>query len=329
MDYIVFFCGCCRDGCENFLGCVEFNQVRVQIYFIYIFICLQLEQEVESFRELEVFVQGSLFSFGEQVLVFVFLLVKFFMNNELGDNSCSSDMIDFFMVFFLVLGISEVFDGFIYLGLFGFGFQFGVDDDSLVWILSFSDFDFGGEEEEEEEGSVGNLDNFSCFYLVDIFGISDFGGLVSWIYSYFGCSFILGILDENVNFDVSCFLNGSFEGLREGSFFGNLVLFSMDVGQSSLVDFSLFFCDFFELFQVLLDYSLGFYYVLQKVFDSLDYIEVFYFFLFGFFLFGDVGSCFLEFFMGFFELVVEVLDFFIDSQFEDIVLVFLMEFVLV
>lgn len=176
---------------------------------------------------------------------------------------------------------------------------------------------------------MGNLDNLSCFHPADIFGTSDPGGLASWTHSYSGCSFTSGILDENANLDASCFLNGSLEGSREGSLPGNLVPPSMDAGQSSSVDLSLSSCDSFELLQALPDYSLGPHYASQKVSDSLDHIEAPHFPLPGLSPPGDAGSCFLESLMGFSEPVVEALDPFIDSQFEDTVPASLMEPVLV
>lgn len=329
MDHTAFPCGCCREGCENPMGRVEFNQARVQTHFIHTLTRLQLEQEAESFRELEAPAQGSPPSPGEQALVPAFPLAKPPMNNELGDNSCSSDMTDSSTASSSASGTSEAPDGPTHPGLPGPGFQPGVDDDSLARILSFSDSDLGGEEEEEEEGSVGNLDNLSCFHPADIFGTSDPGGLASWTHSYSGCSFTSGILDENANLDASCFLNGGLEGSREGSLPGNLVPPSMDAGQSSSVDLSLSSCDSFELLQALPDYSLGPHYTSQKVSDSLDHIEAPHFPLPGLSPPGDASNCFLESLMGFSEPVAEALDPFIDSQFEDTVPASLMEPVLV
>ncbi|XP_063577666.1 cysteine/serine-rich nuclear protein 1 isoform X4 [Pongo abelii] len=325
MDHTAFPCGCCREGCENPMGRVEFNQARVQTHFIHTLTRLQLEQEAESFRELEAPAQGSPPSPGEEALVPTFPLAKPPMNNELGDNSCSSDMTDSSTASSSASGTSGAPDCPTHPGLPGPGFQPGVDDDSLARILSFSDSDFGGEEEEEEEGSVGNLDNLSCFHPADIFGTSDPGGLASWTHSYSGCSFTSGILDENANLDASCFLNGGLEGSREGSLPGTSVPPSMDAGQSSSVDLSLSSCDSFELLQALPDYSLGPHYTSQKVSDSLDNIEAPHFPLPGLSPPGDASSCFLESLMGFSEPAAEALDPFIDSQFEDTVPASLME----
>ncbi|KAL0593488.1 Cysteine/serine-rich nuclear protein 1 [Plecturocebus cupreus] len=326
MDHTAFPCGCCKEGCENPMGRVEFNQARVQTHFIHTLTRLQLEQEAESFRELEAPAQGSPPSPGEQALVPTFPLAKPTMSNELGDNSCSSDMTDSSTASSSASGASEVPDCPTHPGLPGSGFQPGVDDGSLARILSFSDSDLGGEEEEEEEeGSVGNLDNLSCFHPADIFGTSDPGGLASWTHSYSGCSFSSGILDENANLDASCLLNGGLEGSREGSLPGTSVPPGMDAGQSSSVDLSLSSCDSFELFQALPDYSLGPHYTSQKVSGGLDNIEAPHFPLPGSYPPGDASTCFLESLMGLSEPAAEALDPFIDSQFEDAAPASLME----
>ncbi|KAB0390533.1 hypothetical protein E2I00_017552, partial [Balaenoptera physalus] len=94
MDHTAFPCGCCREGCENPKGRVEFNQARVQTHFIHTLTRLQLEQGAESLGELEAPAQGATFSPNEQVLAPTFPLAKPPVSSELGDNSCSSDMTD-------------------------------------------------------------------------------------------------------------------------------------------------------------------------------------------------------------------------------------------
>ncbi|XP_012311052.2 cysteine/serine-rich nuclear protein 1 isoform X1 [Aotus nancymaae] len=325
MDHTAFPCGCCKEGCENPMGRVEFNQARVQTHFIHTLTRLQLEQEAESFRELEAPAQGSPPSPSEQALVPTFPLAKPTMSNELGD-SCSSDMTDSSTASSSASGASEAPDCPTHPGLPGSGFQPDVDDDSLARILSFSDSDLGGEEEEEEEeGRAGNLDSLGCFHPADIFGTGDPGGLASWTHSYSGCSFASGILDENANLDASCFLNGGLEGSREGSLPGTSVPPGMDAGQSSSVDLSLSSCDSFELLQALPDYSLGPHYTSQKVSGGLDNIEAPHFPLPGPCPPGDASTCFLESLMGLSEPAAEALDPFIDSQFEDAAPASLME----
>ncbi|XP_012597625.2 cysteine/serine-rich nuclear protein 1 [Microcebus murinus] len=317
MDHTGFPCGCCKEGCENPKGRVEFNQARVQTHFIHTLTRLQLEQGAESFGELESPTQGNPPSPGEQALVPTFPLAKPPVSSELGDNSCSSDMTDSSTASSSASGSSEAPDCPAHPGLPGPGFQPGVDDDSLARILSFSDSELGGEEEEKEEGGVGNLDNFSCFHPADIFGTGDPGGLASWTHSYSGSSLASGILDENANLDASCFLNGGLEGSREGSLPGTSVPLNVDAGQSSSVDLSLSSCDSFELLQALPDYSLGPHYTSQKVSDSLDNLESPHFPLPGLSPPGDVSTCFLETLMGLSESAAEALAPFIDSQFED------------
>lgn len=315
MDHTAFPCGCCKEGCENPKGRVEFNQARVQTHFIHTLTRLQLEQGAESLGELEAPAQGGPPSPGEQVLAPPFPLANSPLSSELGDHSCSSDMTDCSTA----SGASEAPDSPAHPALPGPGFQPAVDDDSLERILSFSDSDLGGEEEEEEERGVGSLDNLSCFHLADIFGTGDPGGLASWTHSYSSSSFTSGILDENANLDASCFLNGSLEGLGEGGLPGSSVPPSMDAGQSSSVDLSLSSCDSFELLQALPDYSLGPHYTSRKVSDSLDNFEAPHFPFPAFSPPGDASVCFLESIMGSSEPAAEGLAPFMDSQlFEDI-----------
>ncbi|XP_047626349.1 cysteine/serine-rich nuclear protein 1 [Phacochoerus africanus] len=314
MDHTAFPCGCCREGCENPKGRVEFNQARVQTHFIHTLTRLQLEQGAESLRELEAPAQGSIPSPSDQVLAPSFPLAKPPMSSKLGDNSCSSDMTDSSTT----SGTSEAPDGPAHLALPGPGLQPNMDDDSLARILSFSDSDLGGEEEEEEEVGVGSLDNLSCFHPADIFGTGDPAGLASWTHSYSSSSLASGILDENANLDASCFLNSGLDGSGEGSLPGPLVPGSMDAGQSSSVDLSLSSCDSFELLQALPDYSLGPHYTSRKVSDSLDNLEAPHFALPAFSPPGDASTCFLESIMGFSEPAAEALPPFVDSQlFED------------
>ncbi|XP_076985879.1 cysteine/serine-rich nuclear protein 1 [Tamandua tetradactyla] len=324
MDHSAFPCGCCREGCENPKGRVEFNQARVQTHFIHTLTRLQLEQGAESLVELEVPAQGSPPSPGERALAPTFPLAKSPVASELGDNSCSSDMTDSSMASCSASGTSEVPDDPAHPAMPGPGFQPGVDDDSLAQILSFSDSDLGGEE-EEEEGGMGSLDNLSCFHPADIFGTGDPGGLTSWTHSYSGSNLMSGVLDENANLDASCFLNGGLEGLRESSLPGTLVPPSVDAGQSSSVDLSLSSCDSFELLQALPDYSLGPLYTSRKTSDYLDNLETPHLPLPSFSPSGDSSPCFLESLMGF-EPAAEALAPFIDSQlFEDTTPASLME----
>ncbi|KAF5921769.1 hypothetical protein HPG69_012940, partial [Diceros bicornis minor] len=314
MDHTAFPCGCCREGCENPKGRVEFNQARVQTHFIHTLTRLQLEKGAESLGELEPPAQGGPPSPGEQVLAPTFPLAKPPVSSELGDNSCSSDMTDSSTA----SGTSEAPDGCTHPALPGPGFPPSVDDDSLVRILSFSDSDLGGEEEEEEEGGVGSLDNLSCFHPADIFGTGDPAGMASWTHSYYSSNLTSSILDENANLDASCFLNSGLEGLGEGSLPGTSGLPSMDAGQSSSVDLSLSSCDSFELLQALPDYSLGPHYTSRKVSDSLDNLEAPHFLLPAFSPPGDASACFLESLVGLSEPAAEALVPFMDSQlFED------------
>ncbi|XP_037382580.1 cysteine/serine-rich nuclear protein 1 [Talpa occidentalis] len=314
MDHTAFPCGCCKEGCENPKGRVEFNQVRVQTHFLHTLTRLRLEQGAESCGELEDPVQDGPPSPGAQVVAPPFSLAKPPVSSELGDSSSSSDMTDSSTA----SGTSEAPDDPAHPTLPGPGFQPSMDDDSLARILSFSDSDLGGEEEEEEERGVGSLDNLSCFYPADIFGTGDPNGLASWTHSYSSSSLTSGILDENANLDASCFLNGGFEGL-EGSLPGISVPPSTDGGQSSSVDLSLSSCDSFELFQALPDYSLGPHYTFQKVSDSLDSLEAPYCPLLAFSPPGDTSTCFLESIVGLSEpAAAEALAPFVDSQlFED------------
>ncbi|NIG61766.1 cysteine/serine-rich nuclear protein 1 [Pontoporia blainvillei] len=314
MDHTAFPCGCCREGCENPKGRVEFNQARVQTHFIHTLTRLQLEQGAESLGELEAPAQGAAFSPSEQVLAPTFPLAKPPVSSELGDNSCSSDMTDSSTA----SSSSEAPSGSAHPALPGPGFQPGVDDDSLARILSFSDSDLGGEGEEEEEGGVGSLDNLSCFHPADIFGTGDPTGLASWTHSYSSSSLASGILDENANLDASCFLNSGLESLGEGSLPGPPVPAITDAGQSSSVDLSLSSCDSFKLLQALPDYSLGPHYTSQKVSDSLDKLEAAHFALPAFSPPGDTSTCFLESIMGLSEPAAEALAPFMDGQlFED------------
>ncbi|XP_066207285.1 cysteine/serine-rich nuclear protein 1 [Saccopteryx leptura] len=321
MDHTAFPCGCCREGCENPNGRVEFNQSRVQTHFIHTLTRLQLEQGAERLEELEAPAQGGPPSSGGQVLTPTFPLAKPPVSSELGDHSCSSDMTDSSAA----SGTVEPSGGPAHSALPSSGFQPGVDDDSLERILSFSDSDLGGEEEEEEEG-VGNLDNLSCFHLADIFSTGDAGGLAGWTHSSSSTSLTSGILDENANLDASCFLNVGLEGLGEGSLPGTSVPPSMDAGQSSSVELSLSSCDSFELFQALPDYSLGPHYTSRKVSESLDNLEASHFPLPAFSPPGDTSICFLESIMGLSEPAAEGLVPFMDSQlFEDTAPVSLVE----
>lgn len=314
MDHTAFPCGCCREGCENPKGRVEFNQARVQTHFIHTLTRLQLEQGAESLGELEAPAQGGAPSPGEQVLASAFPLAKPPVSSQLGDNSCSSDMTDSSTA----SGTSEAPDGPAHLTLPSPGFQPGMDDDGLARILSFSDSELGGQEEEEEDGGVGGLDNLSCFHPADIFGTGDLTGLASWTHSYSSSSLTSGILDENANLDASCFLNSGLEGLGEGSLPGPLVPASTDAGQSSSADLSLSSCDSFELLQALPDYSLGPHYTSRKVSDSLDHLEAPHFTLPAFSPPADASACFLESIMGLTEPAAEALAPFVDGQlFED------------
>ncbi|KAM9187431.1 cysteine/serine-rich nuclear protein 1 [Dugong dugon] len=328
VDHTAFPCGCCREGCENPQGRVEFNQARVQTHFIHTLTRLQLEQGDESLVELEAPARGSAPTPGEQALAPTFPLAMPLVSGELGDHSCSSDMTDSSAVLSPVSGASEAPSGPAHLALPGPGFQPGVDDESLVQILQFNDSELGREEEEEEEeGGMGSLDNLSCFHPADIFGTGDPGGLASWTHSCSSSSLALGILDENANLDASCFLNGGPEELREASLPGTPGLASADAGQSSSVDLSLSSCDSFELLQALPDYSLGPLYTSRKVSDSLDTLEAPFFpVLPGFSPPRDTATCFLESFMGSSEPAEVVHTPFIDSQlFEDTAPATLME----
>ncbi|XP_070247675.1 LOW QUALITY PROTEIN: cysteine/serine-rich nuclear protein 1 [Myotis yumanensis] len=322
MDHTAFPCGCCKEGCENPKGRVEFNQARVQTHLLHTLTRLQLEQGAESLGELEAPAPGSPPSPGGQVLTPTFPLANPPVSSELGDHSCSSDMTDSSAV----SGTSEPPDSPAHPALPDPGFQPGMEDDSLERILRFSDSDLGGE--DDEEGGVGNLDNLSCFHLADIFGSGDPGGLAGWTHSYANTSFTSGILDENANLDASGFLNSGLEGLGEGSLPGTEMPPSMDAGQSSSVDLSWSSCDSFELLQALPDYSLGPHYTSRKVSDSLDNLEAPHFPLPAFSPPGDTGVCFLESIMGLSEPAAETLASFWNSRlFEDTALASLLELV--
>lgn len=320
MDHTAFPCGCCKEGCENPQGRVEFNQARVQTHFIHTLTRLQLEQGAGSLGELEAPAQGSPPSPGEPALASTFLLATSPVSSKPGDSSCSSDMTDSSTASSLS-GPREAPDHPTQSGLPGPSFQPSMDDDDLVRILSFSDSDLGGgeEEEEEEEGEagMGSLDSLSCFHPADIFGTGDPVGLASWTHSYSGSNLVSGILDENANLDASCFLNSGLEGFKEGSLPGTSVPPSMAAGQNSSVDLSWSSCDSFELLQSLPDYSLGPHYTSQKVSGSLDSIEAPHCPVPGLSPPADASTCFLEALMGLSEPAAEVLAPFVDSQLDD------------
>lgn len=320
MDHTSFPCGCCSEGCENPNGRVEFNQARVQTHFIHTLTRLQMEQGAESLGDLESPVQDSP---SEQTLVSPFPLATPPVSHELGDNSCSSDMTDSSTS--SSSGNSEAPDHLAQPSLPGPSFQSGVDEDSLVQILNFSDSDLGvEEEEEEEERGVGDLDNLSCFHLADIFGTGDPSSPANWTHSQSGSSLASGILDENANLDASCFLNGGLEGLREGSLPGSSGSPGVEAMQSGSVDLSLSSCDSFELLQALPDYSLGPHYTSRRVSGSLDSLEALHP-LPGFSPPRDASACFLESLLGLSEPGTDVLAPLLESQFEDTALVPLLE----
>lgn len=320
MDHTSFPCGCCSEGCENPNGRVEFNQARVQTHFIHTLTRLQMAQGAESLGDLESPIQDSPV---EQALVSSFPLAKLPVSGELGDNSCSSDMTDSSAS--SSSGGSEPPDHLARPSLPGPSFQSGVDEDSLVQILNFSDSDLGvEEEEEEEERGVDNLDNLSCFHLADIFGASDPSGLASWTHSQSCSSLASGILDENANLDASCFLNSGLEGLREGSLPGGSGSPGVEAAQSGSLDLSLSSCDSFELLQALPDYSLGPHYTSRRVSGSLDGLEALHS-LPSFSPPRDASSCFLESLVGLSEPVTDVLAPLLESQFEDTAVAPLME----
>ncbi|XP_006890707.1 PREDICTED: cysteine/serine-rich nuclear protein 1 [Elephantulus edwardii] len=317
MDHTSFPCGCCREGCENPNGRVEFNQARVQTHFIHTLTRLQLEQGAESLVELEAPAQDGAPSSGEQALAPPFPLAKPSVSSELSDTSCSSDMSDSSTVSSPGSGTSEAPGSPAHSPLPGPASQPDLDDDSLVRILSFSDSDLGRQEEEEEEG-MGHLDNLNCFHPADMFGTGDLGGLAGWTHSYSGSSLSLGILDENANLDAGSVLNGGLDGTKEASLPGTPGLGSAETGQSSSGDLSLSSCDSFELFQALPDYSLGPLYTSRKAQDNVDTFEAPCFPLPGLSPPRDTGLSFLESFMSFSEPAEEALTPLIDSQlFED------------
>lgn len=302
MDHTAFPCGCCKEGCENPKGRVEFNQARVQTHLLHTLTRLQLEQGAESLGELEAAALGSPPSPGGPIPTPTFPLANPPVSSELGDFSCSSDMTDSSAA----SGTSEPPDSPVPPALPDPGFQPGRDDDdddSLEQILRFSDSDLGGE--EEEEGGVGNLDNLSCFHLADIFGSGDPGGLAGWTHSYSNASFTSGILDENANLDASCFLNGGLEGLGAGGLPGPEGPPRLGAGPGSCVDLSWSSCDSFELLQALPDYSLGPHYTARKGPDTLDNSEAPHLPLPAFSPPGDAGVCFLESIMGLSEPAAE------------------------
>ncbi|KAM6169895.1 cysteine/serine-rich nuclear protein 1 [Rhynchocyon petersi] len=321
MDHTSFPCGCCREGCENPMGRVEFNQARVQTHFIHTLTRLQLEQGAEGLIGLEDPVHNGTPSLDEQALAPTFPLPKPPVNSELGDSSCSSDMSDSSTTSSLGSGTSEAPSSPAHPPLPAQpnpGFQPDLDDDNLVRILSFSSSNLGREEDEEKESQVGSLDNLGCFHPADIFGAGDPGGLASWTHGYSGSSLSLGVLDENANLDAGCLLNSGLDGTKEASLPGTPGLASTDAGQSSSVDLSLSSCDSFELLQALPDYSLGPLYTSRKMSDNLDAFEAPHFPLPGFSPPRETGTCFLESFMNFPEPAEEILTAFMDSQlFED------------
>ncbi|XP_055985612.1 cysteine/serine-rich nuclear protein 1 isoform X2 [Sorex fumeus] len=309
MDHTAFPCGCCKEGCENPEGRVEFNQARVQTHFIHTLTRLQLEQGAEGTQEQEDPAQGAPASPGDPALAPTFSLAKPPGSGELGDSSCSSDM----TASSAASGSSEALGGPGHPALPGPGLQPGMDDDSLARILSFSDSDLGGEEEDEEEDAgMGNLDNLSCFHPADFFGTGDPAGLASWTHSYSGLP--TGLLDENANLDASGFLNS---GVLECSGGGGLPGPSgpprTDAGHSSSVDLSLSSCDSLELLQALPDYSLGPHPTARKVTDSPDHLEAHLFPLPAFSPPSDTSTCFLESILGLSEPPADTLAPLMDS----------------
>ncbi|GAB1294818.1 Cysteine/serine-rich nuclear protein 1 [Apodemus speciosus] len=319
MDHTSFPCGCCREGCENPNGRVEFNQKRVQTHFLHTLTRLQMEQGAESLGDLEAPVEDTPV---EQTLPSPFPPSKPPVSSELGDNSCGSDMTDSSTT--SSSGSSEPPNHLAQPSLSGPSFRSGVDEDNLEQILNFSDSDLGIEEEEEGGGGVGNLDNLSCFHLADIFGISDPGSLASWTHSQSGSSLASGILDENANLDTSCFLTSGLGGLREGILPGSSGSPEGGAVQSSSVDLSSSSCDSLELFQPLPDYSLGPHYTSRRVSGSLDGLETFHPSP-SFSPPRDASACFLESLMGLSEPVTDVLTPLLESQFEDTALAPLVE----
>ncbi|KAM5281692.1 cysteine/serine-rich nuclear protein 1 [Ctenodactylus gundi] len=318
MDHTGFPCGCCKEGCKNPTGRVEFNQARVQTHFVHTLARLQLERGHESLGELAASAPGCPPSSGEQALISTLPLAKPLGTGELGDTSCSSDMTESSTA--SSSGTSEAPEHPAHSGPQGPGSQPGVDDDSLARILSFSDSDLGGEdgdEEEDAEGRVGDLDNLSCFHPADLFGTGDPTGLASWAHGYSGSGLVSGILDENANLDANFFLSSGREGLREGSAPSTSVPPGEDAGPSSSVDLSLSSCDSFQLLQALPDYSLGPHYASQGAPDSLGTPEALHGPLSGGSPPGEASSCFLESLISLPEPAAEILAPFIDCQFED------------
>lgn len=318
MDHTSFPCGCCSEGCENPNGRVEFNQRRVQKHFRHTLARLQMEQGTESLGDLESPVEDTPV---EQTLLSPLPPPKPPVSSELGDNSCSSDMTDSSTTSFS--GSSEPPSHLAHPNLPGPTFRSDVDEDSLEQILNFNDSNLGIEK-EEEGGGVGNLDNFSCFHLADIFGTGDPGSLASGTHSQSGSSLPSGILDENANLDVSCFLNSGLEGLRESSLPGNSGSPEGQAVRGSSLDHSSSSCDSFELFQALPDYSLGPHYTSRRVCGSLDSLETLHP-LPSFSPPRDASTCFLETFMSLSEQVTDNLTPLLESQFEDAALAPLVE----
>lgn len=316
MDHTSFPCGCCSEGCENPNGRVEFNQKRVKTHFRHTITRLQMEQGAKSLGDQESPVEDTPV---EQTLLSPLPPPKPPVSNELEDNSCSSNTTDSSTTSFS--GSSEPPSHLAHPSLPGPTFRSGVDEDSLEQILNFSDSNLGV---EEEGGGVGNLDNFSCFHLADIFGIGDPGSLASWTHSQSGSSLPSGILDENANLDASCFLNSGLEGLREGSLPGSSGSPEGQAIQGSSLDVSLSSCDSFELLQALPDYSLGPHYTSRRACGSLDSLETLHP-LPSFSPPRDANTCFLETFMSLSEPVTDILAPLLESQFEDTALAPLVE----
>ncbi|XP_004462267.1 cysteine/serine-rich nuclear protein 1 [Dasypus novemcinctus] len=235
MDHTAFPCGCCREGCANPEGRVEFNQVRVQTHLRHTLTRLRLERGA-GLVELEVPAPGSpppALPLGKPPAA-----------SELGADSCSSDASDSSTAS-SASGAGEA-PG-------DPGRRPGADDDSLVRLLTFSDSDLGV---EEGEGGGGRLDPLGCFHPSDVFGPGEPDGLAGWTHGYCGSGLTAGVLDENANLDTSCLLDGGLGGLRVGGLPGSPEPPGGDAPSSS-VEPSLSSCDSFELLQALPDYSLG------------------------------------------------------------------------
>lgn len=56
VDRQLFFCGCLKEGCGNINGRIEFNSLRVKIYFIYIKMRLEFERyDIDIFIKVDYF----------------------------------------------------------------------------------------------------------------------------------------------------------------------------------------------------------------------------------------------------------------------------------